>query len=122
MVAIRDPAILAKNLEFKVVYKKESFYLIHNPFNYEYSNGVMMKLFPEEEFPIKGGSVFQIGALNQFVVERFNTGIIAAPGKRANMEDCYLVNQDLNLHPQLPISVYAVFDGHGGDWCAKFIT
>lgn len=82
----------------------------------------MMKLFPEEDFPIKGGSVFQIGALNQFIIERFNTGIIAAPGKRANMEDCILVNQDLNLHPQLPISVYAVFDGHGGDWCAKFIT
>lgn len=64
VVCIRDPAILAKNLEFKIVYKKESFYLVHNHFNYDFSNGVMMKLFPEEEFPIKAGSVFQIGALN----------------------------------------------------------
>ena len=58
VVGIKDPGILAENLEFKIVYKKESFYMVHKHFNYDISNGVMMKLFPEEEFPIKGGSVF----------------------------------------------------------------
>jgi len=40
---------------------------------------------------------------------------------RANMEDSFVIVQDLALHPQLPISIYGVLDGHGGDWCAHFI-
>jgi serine/threonine protein phosphatase PrpC len=54
-------------------------------------------------------------------LERYNTGIVAAPGKRANMEDCFIINHDLKLHPSLPISVYSVLDGHGGEWCAVFL-
>lgn len=53
--------------------------------------------------------------------ERFSTGIIAAPGKRMNMEDCYLMVNDIHVHPVVPVSLYAVFDGHGGEWCAEFI-
>ena len=37
------------------------------------------------------------------------------------MEDSFVIVQDLALHPQLPISIYGVLDGHGGDWCAHFI-
>jgi len=80
-----------------------------------------MKLYPDEEFPLQLGSVVQMGTKTQFILERFNTGIIAAPGKRANMEDTFVVVQDMKLHPQLPVSIYCVLDGHGGEWCAVFL-
>jgi hypothetical protein len=62
-----------------------------------------------------------MGSKNQFILERFNTGLIAAPGKRSNMEDSFLIIHDLNIHPRLPISIYGVLDGHGGEWCAIFV-
>jgi protein phosphatase 2C family protein 2/3 len=37
------------------------------------------------------------------------------------MEDSFIIIHDLNIHPKLPISIYAVLDGHGGEWCAIFI-
>jgi serine/threonine protein phosphatase PrpC len=58
VVPINDPHITTKNLEFKIVYKKESLYLTHKLFNYEVSNGVFMKLHQEEEYPLSAGSVF----------------------------------------------------------------
>lgn len=120
VVCIKDPSInqLAKNLEFKVMQKNESIFLVQSPFNYEFSNGVFIKLHPEEEYPLMHGSIFQMGTKNQFIMERFNTGIIAARGKRVNMEDSFIINHDFNLHPQLPLSLYSVMDGHGGEWCA----
>mgnify|MGYP000267928503 FL=1 len=99
LICIQDPKINASKLEFKIVQKKESIYLINRPFDYENSNGVFMKLYPEEEFPLHIGSVIKMGTKTQFIVERFNTGIIAAPGKRSNMEDNFLVVQDMKLHP-----------------------
>jgi hypothetical protein len=58
VVSIKDPNITAKNMEFKIVYKKESLYLTHKLFNYEVSNGVFMKLHQEEEYPLSAGTVF----------------------------------------------------------------
>jgi hypothetical protein len=58
VVCIKDPNITAKNMEFKIVYKKESLYLTHKLFNYDVSNGVFMKLHPEEEYPLNAGTVF----------------------------------------------------------------
>jgi serine/threonine protein phosphatase PrpC len=37
------------------------------------------------------------------------------------MEDAFQVIQDLNLDPQIPVSYFAVFDGHGGDSCSLFL-
>lgn len=37
------------------------------------------------------------------------------------MEDSFLISHDLRLHPSLPISIYCVLDGHGGEWCAVFL-
>ncbi len=51
-IPITDPDINAKNLEIKILYKKESWYLLHKKFDYDYSNGVFMKLYPEEEYPL----------------------------------------------------------------------
>jgi hypothetical protein len=88
--------------------------LIHKPFDYEHSSGVFINLWEQEEFPIQPGSVIQIGLKQQFLMERFNTGLIAAPGKRSNMEDRFIAVQDMKLNNHLPISIFAVLDGHGG--------
>lgn len=37
------------------------------------------------------------------------------------MEDTFCCIQDLRLHPEISISYFAVFDGHGGDYCALFL-
>ena len=57
VACITDPSITTKKLEFRITYKNESVYLIHSPFDYEYSNGVFMNLKPQEEYPLHIGSV-----------------------------------------------------------------
>jgi len=54
-------------------------------------------------------------------IERFNTGIVADAGHRGTMEDMFVVCQDLGIDPYVKISVFAVIDGHGGDFCADFL-
>lgn len=48
-------------------------------------------------------------------------GSVAKLGNRPRMEDTYVVAQDLGLDCSLKASLYVVIDGHGGDWCAKFL-
>ena len=57
MVCIKDPDInnIANKHEFKVIQKRESIFLVHSPFDYDFSNGVFMKLYPEEEYPLQLG-------------------------------------------------------------------
>ena len=61
-----------------------------------------------------------IGSL-KFLVERFYTVASAKIGNRPRMEDTYVLAHDLGLDSSLKASLYAVIDGHGGDWCAKFL-
>jgi protein phosphatase 2C family protein 2/3 len=56
-----------------------------------------------------------------FAVERFNCGVIADVGIRSSMEDTYIVLNDLGIEDYLKFSLYAVIDGHGGDWCANYL-
>jgi len=51
-------------LEFRIVYQKESIYIVHKPFDYEHSNGVFFKLYNQEEYPIVPGSIIQVGTKN----------------------------------------------------------
>ena len=37
------------------------------------------------------------------------------------MEDAYQCIQDLRLSPDIKMSYFGVFDGHGGDCCALFL-
>jgi serine/threonine protein phosphatase PrpC len=37
------------------------------------------------------------------------------------MEDTYIICQDLGIDEQIKTSLFAVIDGHGGDWCANFL-
>ena len=88
----------AKNLEVQVKYMRESIYLVHRWFDYEYSNCVFMKLLPKEYHPFKCGSIIQLGTQTQLILERFNKGIIAAPGNIAYMEDQFIIYYEIRLH------------------------
>lgn len=56
-----------------------------------------------------------------FSIERFNLGIVSDVGIRGSMEDTHLIIEDLGLDECMKMSLYAVIDGHGGDWCAHFL-
>lgn len=55
------------------------------------------------------------------MVERFNVGCVSKIGNRTHMEDSYIIVQDIGLDGVLKASYFSVVDGHGGDWCAKFL-
>lgn len=79
-------------------------------------------LFHGELYNLQPGDAFRIGTL-EFIVERFNNGIVCDIGGREHMEDSYqYIPQLLNLDNKVQITYYAVFDGHGGYECAEFLS
>lgn len=72
------------------------------------------KLRPNEVHNLVPDDAFRIGSL-EFCAQKFNTGIVQEIGQRKSMEDTYCVIQDLRIHPEVPVSYFAAFDGHGGD-------
>ena len=77
-------------------------------------------LFEHENHNLQPGDAFRIGTL-EFLIERFNTGIISDIGQRDHMEDYYqYIQQLINLDNRVQVTYYAVFDGHGGSSCAQF--
>lgn len=77
------------------------------------SCGVYRRLEKDEEFVLEPDDAFRIGTL-EFQVQRFNTGVVSDIGQREGMEDSYQCIQDLRLDSKIPVSYFAVFDGHGG--------
>jgi serine/threonine protein phosphatase PrpC len=57
----------------------------------------------------------------QFIIERFNIGVVSKIGNRTHMEDSYIIAHDLGLDGVLKASFFAVVDGHGGDWCSEYL-
>ena len=84
----------------------------------EQSCGLYKMLFDHENHNLQPGDAFRIGSL-EFLIERFNTGIVSDIGQRDHMEDSYkYVQQLINFDNKVQITYYAVFDGHGGAMCA----
>lgn len=71
-------------------------------------------------YHIHPGDVINMGTLH-YLVERFNTGVIADVGTRDSMEDTYVISQDLGIDDFLKVSLFSVIDGHGGSFCANFL-
>ena len=46
--------------------------------------------------------------------------MIADIGQRNSMEDSYQMIQDLCIDMEIPVSYFAVFDGHNGDRAAQY--
>lgn len=56
-----------------------------------------------------------------FELKRFNSGIGIDIGHRPSMEDGLIVQEDIGGSEWKLISLFAIFDGHGGDQCVNFI-
>ncbi len=52
---------------------------------------------------------------------RFNTGAGQDIGFRPLMEDGYIIEEDVGGSEWKLISLFAVFDGHGGPQCMKYL-
>ncbi|KAH0480316.1 MAG: uncharacterized protein KVP18_000767 [Porospora cf. gigantea A] len=66
------------------------------------------------------GDIFKMG--NVVVrAERFLVGVGGCQGVRLRMEDEELVMHDIPFASDLPISLYGVYDGHGGRECASWV-
>eukprot|EP00352_Strombidinopsis_acuminata_P009430 CAMPEP_0176358748 /NCGR_PEP_ID=MMETSP0126-20121128/15805_1 /TAXON_ID=141414 ORGANISM="Strombidinopsis acuminatum, Strain SPMC142" /NCGR_SAMPLE_ID=MMETSP0126 /ASSEMBLY_ACC=CAM_ASM_000229 /LENGTH=113 /DNA_ID=CAMNT_0017713109 /DNA_START=208 /DNA_END=549 /DNA_ORIENTATION=- len=84
------------------------------------TQGIMMKVRPQETIPLWCGSIIQMGTLT-FIIDRYNIGVVAEMGFRPTMEDAYIVNQDIKIDSHLKATLLCVIDGHGGDWCTNFL-
>jgi len=87
--------------------------------NINQSWGLYKKLM-KEEYILRPASGIRVGSL-EFHVERFNTGIVSEKGGRQTQEDSYSCVHDLQISPMFSTTYYAVFDGHGGADCSKFL-
>jgi hypothetical protein len=81
---------------------------------------VLYKLNQHDVVALQPGMVIQLTKAN-FIVERFNVGVVSKIGNRTHMEDNYVIAQDLGLDSVLKASFFAVIDGHGGNTCANFL-
>jgi serine/threonine protein phosphatase PrpC len=79
-----------------------------------------MLLNPGETSPLTPGSMILAGS-STFVIERFYTAALAQIGNRPKMEDMYVITHDLGIDSALKSTLYTVIDGHGGEWCARFL-
>jgi len=84
--------------------------------------GLYKMLFDNEHHNLQPGDAFRIGLL-EFIIERYNTGVVSDIGQRDHMEDAYkYVQQLLNFDNKVQVTYYAVFDGHGGAICAQYCS
>lgn len=79
-----------------------------------------MRLVPHQAIALEPEDAFRIGQL-EFLVQRFNTAVCQDMGQRDHMEDAFQIIQDIKLSPEIKMSYFGVFDGHGGDCCALFL-
>lgn len=85
---------------------------------------------------LQGQSVSSLNTHNNFnsIVPHFYNCVGSMQGYRLSQEDAHLIlNEDKSIHvkffdpfknrtEQLKLSIFALFDGHGGDECSKFLS
>ena len=82
---------------------------------------VWRKLYDTESYCLTPEDIIRIGKLS-LLVQRFNVGIIADIGTRPMMEDLNKIVHDLKICDDIHCSFFSVFDGHEGEYCAKFLV
>ncbi|CDW79355.1 ppp1r13b protein [Stylonychia lemnae] len=122
-IIIEDDNLNDMNLY--IIFKLGSYYIVgdHSESNIEESHrstNPYFKLFKDEKYHLQPGQIVNLG-LSSYIVERFNTGVIADVGTRGSMEDTYIISQDIGIDDYLKVSLFAVIDGHGGENCAIFL-
>lgn len=76
---------------------------------------------PEEKSHVHPENII---SYEESIAGPYNVSVITAQGPRDTMEDEHLVTEisvDTKAEGQQKVQVFAVFDGHGGDNCAKYV-
>lgn len=81
---------------------------------------VFSKIESEKVYPLSLHSQLKIGNL-LFELKRFNSGVGLDIGSRPSMEDGLVIEEDIGGSEWKLISLFAVFDGHGGSECMNFL-
>ncbi|CAD8151078.1 unnamed protein product [Paramecium octaurelia] len=75
----------------------------------------------EEIRVIQPDDVIKLNTI-ELIVQRFNYGFFQDPGTKRTQEDRYTIIQDLQVSSRVPVSCYAIFDGHNGNSCANYMS
>jgi protein phosphatase 2C family protein 2/3 len=81
---------------------------------------IFKRLEGSEAYTLQPGHVFRIGQL-EFEVCRFNVGRWSERGARPTLEDTDVSLQNLFVYDEIPVSYFAVYDGHGGQSCSEYL-
>jgi protein phosphatase 2C family protein 2/3 len=81
---------------------------------------IFKRLEGSEAYILQPGHVFRIGQL-EFEVCRFNVGRWSEKGARPTLEDTEVSIQNLFVYDEIPVSYFAVYDGHGGQTCSEYL-
>lgn len=68
------------------------------------------KILPKEECIIYPDNIVKIGRLD-FLLMRFNVGVVSEIGIKSVMEDDYIVLQNLNISFKFACSLFCIIDG-----------
>ena len=105
--------------EITVTYQQGKYWLLNNrnmPLRSFY-----LKLQPEsKDTVLRPEDIIKAGSI-ELKVCRFNVGRAEHQGTRSYMEDRSIIVHDLGVHSRLDVSLFAVFDGHGGSNCSQFL-
>jgi protein phosphatase 2C family protein 2/3 len=82
---------------------------------------IWRQLLPDERLCILPEDIIRLGNV-KLLVQRFNASVATDLGKRGLMEDYHKVVQDLKISEDVHCSFFGVYDGHGGEYCAKFMS
>lgn len=81
---------------------------------------IFKRLSQDELYNLQPGNVFRIGHL-EFEACKFNVGRWSEKGARPTLEDTDISIQNLFVYDDIPVSFFAVYDGHGGVECSEFM-
>lgn len=82
---------------------------------------VFFKLVKNEPLYLIADDIINIGCID-LQLQRFNAGLASNKGTRHTMEDAHVIIHDLGISYFMDVSLFAVFDGHGGDDCVKYVS
>ncbi|CAI2359686.1 unnamed protein product [Moneuplotes crassus] len=107
-----------KEIEAVIEYKRGSWWL-KDP-NHNEMNGVYTMLEKDQKHILVPGDQFKVGHL-EFRLERYNTSVIQHAKGSHGSDDTYTIIQDMKIDQYIKCSFFAVYDGHGGSFCAKYL-
>lgn len=103
--------------DFHVTYQCGNYWL-YPPHS---QSSLYFRLQKGELYILIADDVINMGQLD-FLVQRFNCGHHETKGTRLQMEDISLLKHELGFSNRLSVSLYAVFDGHGGIDCVSYVS